>query len=203
MIQKLTHTKASNAMDNRESVADKFRIVLCRRLKNRFGKIISAQRFADQFNLNAHGTTPVSRETARRWIRGDAIPDYGHLAALIRWLDIDPDDFLGDYCHAEVGKKLQSEQAAQRAPSETATNILRLLDALDKDTQRTILAIAEILVRNADAAKETEYNSDTNTAFRYRHSEQSTTSKAMKTAQAHHELHNNTAASERFLFQRL
>ncbi len=190
-------------MDNRNNIADKFRLVLCRHLKERFGKIISAQRFADQFNLNAHGTTPVSRETARRWIRGDAIPDYGHLAALIRWLDIDPDEFLGNDCHVEVGKSIKSEPTTWRAQSENAKNLLILLDALDHDTQLTILAIAETLAKNADATKHRKYNSHTNSVLPCHHSEPSTVHKTIQTVPAHDERFNNSAASERLLFQRL
>jgi len=190
-------------MDNRDNVAHKFRVVLCRHLKDRFGKIISAQYFADQFNLNAHGTTAVSRETARRWIRGDAIPDYGHLAALIRWLNINPDDFLGNGCHFEVGKNLQPTPPTQLTPSSNAKNLLRMLDALDQETQLTILAIAKVLARNADAAKYTEYNSNTNSVHTRPSTEESKIYESIRTASAHHEHFNDSATAERLLLQRL
>ncbi len=140
-------------MDNRDNVAEKFRDALGSRLKGRFGKSISAQRFADQYNLHAHGTTPISRETARRWIRGDAIPDYGHLLALVRWLGMNPDEFLGGRCHAVVGKGAVSPTSVCQSPPPQAVNLLKLLEQLDDESVGTIVAIAEALALKSSTAK--------------------------------------------------
>jgi len=51
---------------------------------------------ATQFNLRAHGTSVVSRETARKWLKGLALPSPGHLIAIIKWLKLNPSDFLVD-----------------------------------------------------------------------------------------------------------
>ena len=59
-----------------------------------FGHGLSASKFADAFNLRAHGTSTISRETARKWIRGDAMPEIGKLRVLVQWLNLDPSSFL-------------------------------------------------------------------------------------------------------------
>ena len=81
---------------NRETTLSKFERTLGTGIAKKFGRQVSAQRFADQFNLHAHGTDTISRETARKWIRGTTIPDYERLAVLIEWLELDPLEFLGN-----------------------------------------------------------------------------------------------------------
>ena len=49
---------------------------------------------ATQFNLRAHGTSVVSRETARKWLKGLALPSSSHLITIIKWLKLNPSDFL-------------------------------------------------------------------------------------------------------------
>ncbi len=80
--------------NNRETTLSKFERTLKSSIAKKFGGKISAQRFADQYNLHAYGTGTISRETARKWITGSAIPDYERLVVLIQWLDLDPLDFL-------------------------------------------------------------------------------------------------------------
>lgn len=79
---------------NRETTLDKFERALRSSIARKLGRKISAQRFADQYNLRAHGTETISRETARKWLRGTTIPDYERLSVLIQWLDMDPIEFL-------------------------------------------------------------------------------------------------------------
>ena len=63
-------------------------------LVKKYGRAPSVTKFADLFNLRAHGTTTISRETARKWLRGLVIPEMGRLKVLINWLDLKPADFL-------------------------------------------------------------------------------------------------------------
>jgi hypothetical protein len=58
-------------------------------LIKKMGKTPSANSFANQFNLRAYGTTTITRETARKWRLGLAVPSMDKLAVLIEWLDID------------------------------------------------------------------------------------------------------------------
>ena len=50
---------------------------------------LSAELVSREFNLRCLGCRGISRETARRWLTGSALPEYGRLLAVIRWLEID------------------------------------------------------------------------------------------------------------------
>lgn len=57
-------------------------------------RLPSAAKFADAFNLRAHGTSTITRETARKWLKGEAMPEIGKMQVLIHWLNLDPAVFL-------------------------------------------------------------------------------------------------------------
>ena len=59
-------------------------------LKNRFGRIPSASKLALEFNCRAFKTKNITNETARKWMRGKALPKTTSLQTLIEWLVIDP-----------------------------------------------------------------------------------------------------------------
>jgi|TARA_B110000483_G_scaffold173886_1_gene205763 hypothetical protein len=71
---------------NKEKVQKQFQLILHAGLIRRYAAIPSAANFADDFNLNATGTSTVSRETTRKWINGNAFPEVGHLVVLSHWL---------------------------------------------------------------------------------------------------------------------
>jgi hypothetical protein len=93
---------------NRETTLSKFEQTLRTGIARKLGRQVSAQRFADQFNLRARGTDTISRETARKWIRGSTIPDYERLSILIQWLELDPLEFLANK-NAQEGHSLLNE----------------------------------------------------------------------------------------------
>lgn len=66
-------------------------------LNHRFGKTPSAMSLATEFNLRAYGTNSITRETARKWIKGLALPEVGALQLLIEWLGIDPINIFSAY----------------------------------------------------------------------------------------------------------
>lgn len=132
-------------MANRDLVSEKFRIALANRLKARFGKVLSGQRFSDLYNLNAHGSGTISRETARLWIRGSAMPDYEHLAVLVQWLGMEPEEFLGHDNSATAVKKDEKRTLSADDRSHVTRDLLALWDELGTDTRRTILVVARAL----------------------------------------------------------
>lgn len=132
-------------MANRDVVSEKFRIVLATRLKARFGKVLSAQRFSDLYNLNAHGSSTISRETARLWIRGNNMPDYGHLAVLVQWLGIDPEEFLGNENPATTVQNDEKRTRPAQGRNHVTRDLMALWDELDPDTRRTVLVVAKAL----------------------------------------------------------
>lgn len=76
-------------MNNRVSTASNLAKAINEGLLKKFGKIPSANIFANQFNLRAYGTKTITRETARKWILGLALPEIDKLVVLVKWLDID------------------------------------------------------------------------------------------------------------------
>lgn len=75
--------------NNRQMILDKFSQLLREKLAGQIAGKINATRLADEFNLRAHGTKTITRQTAYNWLGGKAFPDPGRLAVLASWLDID------------------------------------------------------------------------------------------------------------------
>ena len=92
----------------------------------RLGKLPSATHFANQYNLRAHGTTTISRETARKWINGQAVPEMPRLNILIDWLGLDTSKFLA---MGKVKKPLVKELVEDDLTLETIVELLRQMDA--------------------------------------------------------------------------
>jgi PAS domain-containing protein len=77
-------------MDHLQAIIRRFSDALNKGLMNTLGEIPTAARLADQFNLRAYGTKTISRETARKWKCGLALPEAGNLQVLIEWLNLSP-----------------------------------------------------------------------------------------------------------------
>ena len=60
-------------------------------LKARYGKLPSAATVARDFNLRAYGVSPITQESARRWMRGEAFPKPEYLEILLSWLGVSLD----------------------------------------------------------------------------------------------------------------
>lgn len=63
-------------------------------LIHKFGRVPTANSFANQFNFRAEGMTGVTRETARKWLAGQAIPEVAKLIVLVDWLGLDANTFM-------------------------------------------------------------------------------------------------------------
>ena len=68
---------------------ERFSITLRSGLVNKFGRIPTAQKFSDDFNLRS--VKPITRETARKWINGLVMPESERLLVLIQWLNLNSD----------------------------------------------------------------------------------------------------------------
>ena len=58
-------------------------------LVDKFGKIPTANKLAIEFNLRNFQSNPISRETTRKWINGQSMPETERLKVLISWLNLD------------------------------------------------------------------------------------------------------------------
>ena len=72
---------------NYDGVLERFSEELRSRLGLIFGKSITGESLAREFNLRAVGCPQITRETARRWLIGTALPEYGRLVVFKQWLD--------------------------------------------------------------------------------------------------------------------
>lgn len=79
---------------NRKLASHLFAGALREALVDAHGRLPSAAKFADAFNLRAYGTSTITRETARKWLRGEAMPEIGKMQVLIQWLNLNPASFL-------------------------------------------------------------------------------------------------------------
>ena len=76
-------------MLSKQELRDSFASALNNSLLLRYQKMPSAAFVAKEFNLRSHMTEAITQESARRWLRGLAIPDFAKLLVLRSWLDID------------------------------------------------------------------------------------------------------------------
>lgn len=100
-------------------------------LLNRFGKIPTANAFANQFNYRAEGMTGITRETARKWLGGQAIPEVAKLIVLVDWLGLDANDFM-----SQRPIQLKTEDDV------VADTVLELLRHMDEKNRNVVLITA-------------------------------------------------------------
>ena len=72
-----------------KDLKNNFSLHLQNKLRERYGKIPSCAVFARDFSLLAKDVEPISIETARKWMRGKALPHAARLRVLCAWLQID------------------------------------------------------------------------------------------------------------------
>lgn len=66
--------------------------------------IPSNEQFARDLYLSSKYALKVSRETVRKWFKGDSFPDLDHLLHLIRWLGLDMAKVFVDELQHEKNK---------------------------------------------------------------------------------------------------
>ncbi len=111
---------------SRDALRLRFSDALKAALTIRMGKLPSATHLANQFNFRAHGTTAITRETARKWMTGQAIPEMQRLNILIEWLDLDPQKFLS---HGASQALVREGGTGDDLIIETIVELLRKMDA--------------------------------------------------------------------------
>jgi len=76
-------------MAKTNDIKENFSALLRDSLRAYYGRVPSAAVVARDFNLRAYETTPISQESARRWLRGVSIPEDERLRVLVNWLNLD------------------------------------------------------------------------------------------------------------------
>jgi hypothetical protein len=105
-------------------------------LISRLGKLPSATYLANQFNFRANGTSAITRETARKWMNGQAIPEIERLNILIEWLELDPHKFLAR------GASQTAVKGDGVGDDLTIATIVELLRKMDAKTRSVVLITA-------------------------------------------------------------
>jgi hypothetical protein len=120
-----------------------------------FGKVPSAAKFADAFNLRAHGSSTISRETARKWLQGHCMPEIGKMRILIQWLKLDPASFLQSgesSTDSPASTHIDSSSTSKSGIQEALIGLLRHLDHQSIETLYLTATAMKALKRNQEAA---------------------------------------------------
>lgn len=127
--------------DNRKATCALFGRALSRCLLAHYGRIPSAAKFADGFNLRAYGTTTISRETARKWLNGATIPEVGRLKVLMNWIGLKPSEFLELTASVELPLAAES-QSGDPGNSELEAMLISFLRELDEKSAEVVFLTA-------------------------------------------------------------
>lgn len=133
---------------------DLFSKALAQHLLQFYGRIPSASIFARDFNFRAAPEiSPISQETARRWIRGISLPEMDKLQLIAEWLGIEI-GFLG-----AIGALSANNTGKESDPNQSTSNVgsgknlnqveIALLQAFretDLRGKRSLLAHADALI---------------------------------------------------------
>ena len=124
---------------------DEIKKVFCAELSKSlleyYGRIPSSSAFARDFNLRASDQVPqISKETARRWIRGLSFPEIDKLQLIVTWLELNT-AFL-------TSTKLHDLKKHGKIRQTLTANELKLLEAFrETDTRgkKMLLIMGESL----------------------------------------------------------
>lgn len=76
-------------MPTKQKIRNNFSEALERALIERYKKLPSAAFLAKEFNIRAKDIYTIRQETARKWLRGLAVPELDKLLIIQAWLELD------------------------------------------------------------------------------------------------------------------
>ena len=76
-------------MPTKQKIRNNFSEALEKALIERYKKLPSAAFLAKEFNLRAKDIYTIRQETARKWLRGLAVPELDKLLIIQAWLELD------------------------------------------------------------------------------------------------------------------
>ncbi len=97
---------------------ERFQLAFRAGLINRFGEIPTASKLAIEFNLRNFQSNPISRESARKWINGQSMPETARLKTLISWLNLDASFIYSTTITEKEGISIGIESEQDRAKVE-------------------------------------------------------------------------------------
>ncbi len=120
-------------------------------LKVRYGKLPSAAAVARDFNLRAYGVSPITQESARRWIRGEAFPKPEYLEILLSWLAISLDPAVltpEKRVHAPHSLDMGDGTGNITPMSPTEERMTRLFITLNPEQKKVVVELIETCFLN-------------------------------------------------------
>ena len=116
----------------------RFSLLLIKKLRDKYGQTPSAHWTANQFNLRARHSQPITPETARRWMRGLSLPQIDRFETLKEWLDIKATDFLLTDQECLAAGTDHSDQKSM--------NLVAIFEKLNFSDQHAIIFAAQTLL---------------------------------------------------------
>jgi hypothetical protein len=114
-------------------------------LMKKYGSVPSAAALATQFNLRAHGTKTITREAARKWLRGMAMPEMSKLTVLVDWLCLD----INKIFKSSIGQTLSMPELKISIPSQELhdlhTVLFEIAQGLPQESAKALLMAAWVL----------------------------------------------------------
>lgn len=110
------------------------------KLRSHYGKIPSCSVFARDFSLLAKDVEPISVETARKWIRGKAMPHASRLRVLCAWLKI-------DYSLSDEDVKEFRAKPNVYIEDNGTKELLQITQKLQKDEVKALTEIAKLYLK--------------------------------------------------------
>lgn len=130
---------------------EQFACSLRESLKARYGKLPSAAVLARDFNLRAYGVSPITQESARRWMRGECFPKSEYLEILINWLGVSLDAVVlmpEKRVHTPYSFDMESELGYITPMNPAEERITRLFASLSPAQKKAVMELIEICFLN-------------------------------------------------------
>lgn len=128
-------------MKFRDGIAISLSKLIKKALLKKFGTIPSANMFANQFNLRAHGTKTITQETARKWLQGKSFPEIDKLGILVAWLDLE----LTKIFDLQTNIEIDEQKSISYSDDALDSKISHYLDNLNPHSKQTLLLVCWML----------------------------------------------------------
>jgi hypothetical protein len=127
-----------------QNLKENFSFLLQNKLRERYGKVPSCAVFARDFSLLAKDVEPISIETARKWIRGKALPHASRLRVLCAWLQIDTS--FGQLDSNEYNHQSLYGHSFNGLNQNTS-ELLRMIEKLSSEEVEVLIDLVKVFIK--------------------------------------------------------
>jgi hypothetical protein len=138
-----------DGLDKFMDLKSRFSASLNTQLLSYYRRIPSASILARDFNMRAQGSiSPITQETARRWIRGLSMPEMDKLQILAQWLELDINLNLNPIPTGQEINPSQDRRKKTVSLNEVEAQLLQVFRETDVRGKRVLLAVARSLMQS-------------------------------------------------------